>query len=84
MKKQLAIGNFSPLKQLFVDAYTLGKTKIHTLPHLQPAEYALRNQDATPFVIVTLDSLMSNVNKGIEFTTKGDFQSALDSFRIAL
>lgn len=37
MKKQLAIGSFDPLKQLFVDVYTLSKMKIHTLPHLQPS-----------------------------------------------
>ena len=35
-------------------------------------------------MVVTLDALMGNVNKGIECTTKGDFQQALDKFRTAL
>ena len=74
MKKQLAIGNFEPMKQIFVDVYTLSKAKIQTMPHLMPCEYILRTQGPTPFVAVTLDSLMGSVNRGIEHTTKGDFQ----------
>ena len=33
LKKQLAIGNFDPLKSLFVDLHTLSKLKEQTLPH---------------------------------------------------
>jgi Coatomer (COPI) alpha subunit C-terminus len=39
LKKQLAISNFDPLKQLFVDVFTLSKIKIQTLPHANPMTY---------------------------------------------
>ena len=39
LRKQLAVGNFEPLKQLFVDTHTLTKMKIQTLPHTNPLNY---------------------------------------------
>jgi hypothetical protein len=55
LKKQLALANFDPLKQLFVDAYTLTKLKVQTLPHTQALSYQLRsnNGGGLPTVAVT-------------------------------
>jgi coatomer protein complex subunit alpha (xenin) len=81
LKKQLAIGNFEPLKTLFVDLHTLSKLKFTTLPHTSPLSYQLRGANNMPSVVMTLNSLMVKYNKGIDLTTKGEFGLALDSFR---
>ena len=33
LKNQIGLSNFAPLKQLFVDSYTLTKARIQPLPH---------------------------------------------------
>ena len=33
LRNQLSVANFEPMKHLFVDAHTLGKIKLQTLPH---------------------------------------------------
>ena len=73
LKKQLAVGNFDPLKQLFVDVYTLAKMKIHTLPHTNPLTYQLRGAHNLPQVVLSLNTLQAKYNKGIDLTTKGEF-----------
>jgi hypothetical protein len=52
LKKQLAITNFSLLKQIFVDVYTLSKFKIQTLPHISPLDYQLRTAGQVPYLAV--------------------------------
>lgn len=84
LKKQLAIADFTPLKQLFVDVYTLNKTKIQTLPHISPMDYALRGPNSIPYISVNLQTLNAKYTQGIELTTKGDFTSALEAFRQCL
>lgn len=81
LKKQLAVKNFEPLKQIFVDAHTLGRLKIQTLPHISPIDYQLRQASAIPQVVITLNSILSKYNKGVDLTTKGEFSQALDTFR---
>jgi hypothetical protein len=39
LKKQLAVAEFEPLKHLFVDAYSLTKLKVQTLPHTPALTY---------------------------------------------
>jgi len=39
LKKQLAIHNFQPMKEAFIDSFTLSKIKFGTLPHLPAQEY---------------------------------------------
>jgi len=80
LKKQLAIGNFDPLKPLFVDLHSLAKLKVQTLPHIAPLPYALR-AGGLPTVIFNLSSLTAKYNRGIELTTVGEFGKALDAFR---
>lgn len=85
LKKQLAISNFGPMKQIFVDVFTLGKFKIQTLPHILPQDYQLRtNGGLSPFIAINLQNIKHILNTGIESTTKGDFNSALDTFRKCL
>lgn len=43
------------------------------MPHLQPNDYHLRTEGPVPFIPISVDIVMGNVNKGIELTTKGDF-----------
>lgn len=81
LKKQLAIVNFQPLKQLFVDIYTLNKMKIQTLPHTQPLDYSLRQGNQVPYVAVNMNTLLQKLTRGLDLTSKGDFQGALESFR---
>ena len=33
LQKSIAVKNFDPLKQLFIDTFTLSKVKLQTLPH---------------------------------------------------
>ena len=67
-----------------MDIYTLTKSKIQTLPHLAPNNFEHRQTGCTPLSPISLDTLQTSVNKGIEHTTKGEFQQALDTFRLAL
>lgn len=39
LKNQLGVVNFEPLKQLFVDAYTLRNVKLAALPHGSIVDY---------------------------------------------
>ena len=84
LKKQLAIGNFEPLKHLFVDLHTLSKLKLQTLPHIQPLSYPLQTTNHLPLTVFTLATLHSKYAKGIDLTTKGEFSLALDAFRSCL
>ena len=83
LKRQLAINDYSTLKQIFVDVYTLSKMKMQTLPHLTPLNYQLRFRDQ-PFVAINLATLQKVFKTGIENTTKGDFSGALSAFRQCL
>jgi len=78
------VSNFEPLKQLFVDAYTLTKLKVQTLPHTSPLSYQLRGNNTLPTIAVTVQSILAKYNRGIELTTKGEFGQALDSFHSCL
>jgi hypothetical protein len=73
LKKQLAVENFEPLRQLFIDVFTLNKMKIQTLPHISPLDYTLRNANSQPLVVVNLNALNNKYTSGIELTTKGEF-----------
>ena len=84
LKKQLAISNFEPLKNHFVDMNTLGKMKLQTLPHGNPLSYQIRTNNQIPVAPINLNSLINKYSIGIEMTTKGDFGGALDVFRVCL
>jgi len=84
LKSQLAVTNYEPLKQLFVDAYTLTKMKVQTLPHGPALDLTLKACGNLPLLPVTVQSVESKVARGVEFTTKGDFKKALESFRGSL
>ena len=83
LKKQLAINEYSSLKQIFVDVYTLSKLKLQTMPHTSPLNYQLRFRDQ-PFLAINLQTLQKVFKTGIENTTKGDFSGALSAFRQCL
>lgn len=83
LKKQLAVANFEPLKQLFVDAYTMTRLKLQTLPHTTALGYQLRAGDL-PAVALTTQSLVAKYSKGIDLTTRGEFNLALEAFRACL
>lgn len=80
----MAVVNFLPLKQLFVDVFTLNKMKIQTLPHTSPLDYVLRQRNQVPYVAVNMNNLMQKLARGLDLTSKGDFSGALESFRITL
>ena len=84
MKKQLAVCEFEPLKKLFIDVYTLNKMKIQTMPHINPIDYQLRTSSNIPIIGMNLTTLSQKYTTGIELTTKGDFVTALDTFRTCL
>lgn len=84
LKRQISVSDFEPLRNLFIDIYTLNKSKIQTLPHTSPLNYTFRGSGNIPFIAVSLNSLIQRYNQGIELTTKGDFVSALDQFRLCL
>ena len=72
----MGINDFAPFKQLFVDIHTLSKMKLQTLPHTTPLDYQMRFIDQ-PLVSMTLATLQKMFSKGIELTTKGDFNGAI-------
>lgn len=67
-----------------MDAYTLTKLKVQTLPHTNALSYQLRGAGSLPSIAVTLGSVLAKYNKGIDLTTKGEFGQALDVFRYCL
>lgn len=83
LRKQLAIHDFSILKQAFVDIHSLSTMKLQSVPHMSPIGYQLRFID-TPLVVVGLSTLQKIFKKGIEHTTKGHFNGAITAFRQCL
>ena len=43
LRKQIALNNYEPLKQIFVDVSTMNKLKIQTLPHIGAMEVRLKS-----------------------------------------
>lgn len=81
LKSQISVGNFAPLKQLFVDTLTLGRVKLQTLPHGPNLDMQLKTSATQPLLPVSLRSLDDKMAKGIDLTTKGDFIGSLTVFR---
>lgn len=42
LHRQIAVINFEPLRNLFIDIYVMSKMKLQTLPHTQPIDFTLR------------------------------------------
>jgi len=66
-----------------VDIHTLTKFKLQTIPHTAAMDYQLRFIDQ-PLVGVGISTLQKMFSKGIELTTKGDFNGAIVAFRSCL
>lgn len=49
-----------------------------------PLDYVLRQGNQVPYVAVNMYNLMQKLARGLDLTSKGDFQGALESFRITL
>lgn len=81
LKKQLAITNFQPMKEAFIDSFTLSKLKFATMPHLPASDYQMRMKGGVPLAVITLESLNTVFAKGLELTTQGKFAEALAEFR---
>ena len=81
LKNQLSIVNFAPLKQLFVDTYTLNKFKLKTLPHGPDWDLKLKTSGMMPLLPVTVQSMEQRMIAGRNMTTKGEFEPALRQFQ---
>ena len=73
LSKQIAVVNFDPLKQLFVDTHTLAKVKLQTLPHGPAIDLQLKQTGSMPLLPITLTSVEAKIARGVELTTKADF-----------
>lgn len=73
LKNQIAVVNFAPLKQLFVDAYTANRMKLRTLPHGPAWDLKLKTSGMMPLLPVTVQSVEEGMTKGRNLTAKGDF-----------
>jgi coatomer protein complex subunit alpha (xenin) len=71
--KSIALSNYEPLKQLFIDTYTLSKMKAQTLPHGPAFDLALKSSASTPLLPVSVQTIEAKMQQGIELTTKADF-----------
>lgn len=80
LKNQISVGNFAPLKQLFVDTLTLNRVKLQTLPHGPHLDLQLKTTATLPLLPVSMSSLDEKLAKGIDLTTKGDFGGSLTVF----
>ena len=80
LKNQLSVVNFAPLKQLFVDAYTLNRLKLKTLPHGPAFDLKLKTSGMMPLLPVTVKSMEEGIAKAEKVTVKGDFAGALKLF----
>ena len=81
LKNQISIGNFAPLKQLFVDAMTLNRVKVQAMPHGPYLDLKLKTTATLPLLPVSIRALEDKMAKGIDLTTKGDFEGSLAVFR---
>ena len=81
LRSQISVGNFAPLKQLFVDTLTLSRVKMQTLPHGPHLDMQLKTTATVPLLPVSIRSLEDKMAKGIDLTTKGDFVASLANFR---
>lgn len=84
LQKSIAMTNFEPLKQLFVDTYTLSKVKVQALPHGPAFDFGLKSSGSLPLLPVNMRTIEEKIEQGIELTTKADFQGALKAFRTCL
>jgi len=69
------------LKQLFVDAMTLNRVKLQTLPHGPHLNLKLKTSATCPLLPVCPALLELKMAQGIDLTTKGDFAASLAVFR---
>ena len=81
LRSQISVHNFAPLKQLFVDAMTLNRVKLATLPHATYTDLQLKTTATLPLLPVSVRSLEEKQAAGIDATTKGDFAQSLAIFR---
>ena len=81
LRSQISVGNFAPLKQLFVDTLTLSRVKMQALPHGPQTDMQLKTSATVPLLPVSIRSLEDKMAKGIDLTTKGDFVASLATFR---
>lgn len=81
LKNQISVTNFAPLKQLFIDALTLNRVKLQTLPHGPFLDLQLKTTATCPLLPVCPTLLEVKMSEGINLTTKGDFVSSLAVFR---
>lgn len=81
LQNQISVSNFAPLKQLFVDAHTLNRVKLQTLPHAPHFDLQLKTTATLPLLPVSITNLEERMAKGIDCTTKGDFVQSLATFR---
>ena len=84
LTKSIAVTNYEPLKQLFVDTHTLSKMKLQTLPHGPAFDVSLKQSGSMPLLPVNVQTIEEKIATGIELTTKADFQGALKLFRSCL
>ena len=80
LKNQLSIQNFEPLKQLFVDTYTLNKFKLQTLPHGPAWDLRLKTSGLMPLLAVTVQSMEARLIAARNMVAKGEFEPALKAF----
>jgi len=73
LAKSIAVTNFEPLKQLFVDTHTLSKMKLQTLPHGPAFDVQLKSSGSMPVLPVNVNTIEEKIAMGIELTTKADF-----------
>lgn len=81
MQSQISVGNFAPLKQLFVDTMTLNRVKLQTMPHGPHIDLKLKTSASLPLLPVSIRSLEEKMVKGINSTTQGDFLGSLAIFK---
>lgn len=54
LKNQISVSNFAPLKQLFIDAVTLNRVQVQTVPHGPSLELKLKSTASCPLLPVSL------------------------------
>lgn len=63
-----------------MDAYTLNKVKIQTLPHGAPHAVTIKLAGGVPLLPTSTKSVDALIQKGLEKTTKGQFADAQTHF----
>lgn len=83
LRKQIAVCNFEPFKQVFLDVYMGSSILLSSIPFSSPLEVRLADEkrEMAPLSVVTMATVENELKAAYKLTTEGSFNEAVMKFR---